>query len=57
MKKGVSLDQFIAETEERLKNFREYWLEGHKNNPEMFPLELPEDNAGMWYEQFQYFDE
>lgn len=51
----VSISQFVSEIKELAQLFEEDWLQKHAENPEAYPLSLPEDNAGLWYEFFQEF--
>lgn len=53
--KTVSLDDFTAELYERVRDFREWYVEQNRDNPEAFPLEFDESNSGMWWEAFDTF--
>lgn len=48
----MKLDDFINILLEDVSKFKDFYLEGHKENPEEFPLELEE---GDWLEQFLMF--
>ena len=54
--KEVSLDDFITEIHSEADKFKEYWIKNHKKNPENFPMEFPENNAGIWWEMFTEFN-
>ena len=53
----ASLDEFIEETKRELDSFRAFWIREHKKNPEDYPFDLGEENAGLWFEQFSMWDE
>lgn len=53
---AISLEQFVAEIKENIALFEQDWLQKHADNPEMYPLSIPADNAGLWYEFFQEFN-
>lgn len=48
---SISLDQAIAEAHKQVESFRGYWLRENERNPDHFPLTLPRENAGLWFEQ------
>ena len=50
--KKQSLDSFTAEIEEDIKKFKAAYEEKHRENPEQYPLEIDESNAGVWFEFF-----
>ena len=50
-----SLDEFLKDVESELKAFEKMWRENHQKNPDMYPMELPTDNEGLWWEQFMTF--
>ena len=47
-----SLDEFIKEAQGCLESFKQYWLAKHNENPTEFPMELPDNNVGLWWEFF-----
>lgn len=51
----MTLEQFIIAEKETLEKFRVWYTSEHNNNPEQFPLEFPEENSGMWFEQNMMF--
>lgn len=59
MKKNipVSLEEATSEMITKIENFKKWYLEQNKINPEHFPLELPHDNAGAWFEMMIEWDE
>lgn len=57
MKKKVSLSKFVSQMQSSLKKFEENYLVQNVKNPTNFPLELPEDNSGLWFEFFSDFCE
>ena len=49
---GKSLSKFVEEIQRDIKAFEEDYLKHHKENPEHYPLEIPVDNDGLWFEFF-----
>lgn len=49
-----SLDEFVAEVQNSPADFKAWWLDQRSKaaDPETWPLELPESNAGTFYEAF-----
>ena len=50
----MELKKFIETTIAETIAFRDYWLEGHKREPEVYPMKLSE---GEWFEQFIIYQE
>jgi hypothetical protein len=50
-----TLDQFVAEVKRDIEAFAADYRASHAANPEHFPLELGDDNAGVWLEFFMDF--
>lgn len=55
-KETVSLDDFVGEILRKLRDFQRMWYKRNKENPEMYPLEIPSENSGMWDEMFYQWD-
>lgn len=53
----MTLDDFYKEMSSELENFKTYWIEQNKINPENFPLEIDDKNAGDWNFQFLAYRE
>ena len=53
---SISLDQFMRFVREHANEFESYWIEMNEKHPDQFPLELPEDNDGLWWEMFAEFE-
>lgn len=53
----MTLDDFVLETIDRIFKIRRYYYINHKLNPEQYPLEIPDENAGLWMEFFNNFEE
>jgi len=53
----MDLDEFVAEQKRRIEEFEKFWRENNKRDPKAFPIKLSKENTGLWYEQFQLFDE
>jgi hypothetical protein len=51
-----SLQSFIAEEKEKIVLFERYWLENNAVNPDAFPMEFPDGNMGLWFEQYTEFN-
>lgn len=49
-----SLAHFVDELHGDIRLFGQNWLRDHEADPEMFPLEFPEDNLGLWLESFVF---
>lgn len=52
---ATSLDEFIVEVEADIKAFAAEWRAQHAIDSDRFPMELPDDNAGLWGEFFMDF--
>lgn len=52
---SLHLDQFVAEVEAEIKAFAAEYKAEHEANPDHYPLELADDNSGLWIEFFQDF--
>lgn len=55
-KKTESLDEFVAEIKKSIDLFAEDYKKHHVENPDNYPLELPENNSGLWFEFFADFN-
>lgn len=54
----MTLDQAIEEKMNQIQAFKVWYLEQNAKNPAHFPLELPSDNSGLWFEMIEdYGDE
>jgi len=51
----MTLDEALTELRSDVDAFEKWWREEHAKNPEHFPLEFPENDAGQWTEQFIWF--
>lgn len=47
-----SLDTFAAELRTEIESFVRDYKAKHSDSPDYYPLELPDDNAGLWEEFF-----
>jgi hypothetical protein len=50
-----TLEQFVEEVKVDIEAFAAEYRASHAANPEIFPLELGDDNAGLWLEFFTDF--
>ncbi|EMN3633077.1 hypothetical protein R3Q56_004182 [Pseudomonas aeruginosa] len=50
-----TLDQFVAEVEADIKAFAAQYQAEHAADPERYPLELGDENSGLWLEFFVDF--
>ena len=48
----MKIEHFVAETKIALDKFEASWRLKNAQSPEMYPLELPANNAGLWLELF-----
>lgn len=48
---NLTLEQAVSEQLHIIQNFKAKYLAENRVNPNMFPLTLPIDNAGSWFEQ------
>lgn len=55
--KVVTLEEFIKDAHAMVDAFERQWLHNHETEPECYPLEVPEDNAGLLWEQLAEFSE
>jgi len=53
--KALSLDDYVTEVQSDIRLFAADWRAKNAANPEQYPMELPEDNAGLWGEFFTDF--
>lgn len=51
-KSTYHLDSFVKETQSNITKFAEGYRKKHAENPEYYPLELPQENSGLWLEFF-----
>lgn len=49
---GKSLSEFVEEIQRDIKEFQKDYLKHHNENPEHYPLEIPSNNEGLWFEFF-----
>ncbi|CAM3836175.1 hypothetical protein VRRI112168_02385 [Vreelandella rituensis] len=52
---ALHLEQFVAEVKTDIDAFAADYKAQHAANPEHYPLELNDDNAGLWTEFFMDF--
>lgn len=53
---GVSLSSFLRDISACRDQFLFDWVRNNAKYPERYPLVLPKDNEGMWYEYFFAFE-
>ena len=46
------LGEFIDDMIDKANKFRIYWINQNLKDPENWPLELQDDNDGLWWELF-----
>lgn len=54
-KKTKSLDEFVEEIKQDIEKFAEAYRKDHVREPEYYPLEIPINNSGLWFEFFTDF--
>jgi hypothetical protein len=52
----MTLDEFVKEAHEQVDRFKAAWLKAHEEAPEIYPLEFPAENDGLWWEFLQTHD-
>jgi hypothetical protein len=52
----MNLQDAVLEEVEKIMAFKTWYSKMNIKNPEHFPLELPEDNRGVWFEMMAEFD-
>lgn len=52
---AISIHEYVDSEHTSLEKFRDAWVEANKRDPEIYPLEIPEDNAGIWWEMYTSF--
>lgn len=52
----MTLQEFYEIQRETLDAFCADWLKNHEENPEHYPMEMPEGNEGLWFEMFNDFE-
>jgi hypothetical protein len=53
--KKNSLDSFVKEIQRDIVKFKEAYKKKHEETPDHYPLELSEDNSGLWFEFFMEY--
>jgi hypothetical protein len=51
----MNINQFENEIKQNIDDFVSFWKEHHLINPEQYPLNMDDDNNGMWLEQLLFF--
>lgn len=51
----ATFDAFIAEMRNDIELFAKHWKDGHRSNPDQYPMSFPSGDAGAWFEQFMAF--
>lgn len=52
----IGLSRVVHNELTRIKAFSVWYRKQNDEDPEKFPLSLPEDNEGVWYEMMADFD-
>jgi hypothetical protein len=50
-----TLTDFCLEQQEKLILFRQWWIQGHEKDPEIFPMTMADGNEGLWMDMFHNF--
>lgn len=56
MMSTTNILDIIENIKSDLDKFKENWIENNKINPANWPLEIPNDNIGIVFEQFSMYD-
>jgi hypothetical protein len=51
----MNLDEAIAEEINRVNAFKTWYLKMNSQEPDKFPLDLPKNNTGLWFEMIADF--
>lgn len=51
----MTLLEYQEELKKSIDAFVQHWIAMHNSDPEAYPLEFPDENAGNWDEQFLMF--
>lgn len=51
----MTLLEYQEELKKNIDVFVQHWIAMHNSDPEAYPLEFPDENAGNWDEQFLMF--
>jgi len=51
----MHLETFVEDQQVTLEQFKAWWLRRNAEDSITFPLEIGEDNEGIWWEQFDAF--
>ena len=46
----MHIEKAVLQAEKAIADFKRNWYEEHHKDPVQYPLELPEDNSGLWFE-------
>ena len=52
----MTLDRAVAETYRQVNLFELEWRKAHLKKPDEFPMRLPIDDAGTWFEMMLEYD-
>jgi hypothetical protein len=57
LRKGIIMHviDYIKNQKFLLTQFELWWVMQNKKNPEVYPMEISDDNAGIWEEMFENF--
>ncbi len=55
-KAEIGLEEFITKAKAHLLAFETYWIEQSRLAPEKYPMSLPQDNSGLWWEMLGEFE-
>lgn len=53
----MDLSTFCKLQRERLDKFEKTWTKAHEVDPEQYPIEISNDNTGIWQEMLDIFEE
>jgi hypothetical protein len=47
----ITFEQFMQAARENLEDFEREYLANHEKTPDLYPLEIDQNNEGVWWEQ------
>ena len=54
---AVSLEEFMKDAAEHARLFELVWRYNHQHDPERWPIAFEDDNSGLFWEAFIYFEQ
>lgn len=52
----MNLEKVVKDEIEKITKFKKWYILMNKKNPEHYPLNIPEENSGVWFDMIDDFD-